>query len=82
VCWKQDFSVDKRAHYELCVLIPAVITTKDEQQLSTILKSKWNHLLPSEDNLDNELARWKAHCSKFHTTLENKSMNTYNSLVE
>ena len=49
------FSADKGAHYELCALIPTVITTKDEQQLSVILKSKWNHLLPAEDNLDSEL---------------------------
>ena len=51
------FSVNKRAHYELCTFIPTVITTKDEQQSSVILKSKWNHLLPAEDNVDSELAR-------------------------
>ena len=58
------FSIDKRAHYELCALIPTVITTKDEQHLSTTLKSKWKHLLPIEDNLNSEIARWKTHCSK------------------
>jgi len=58
-------AVDKRAHYELCALIPTVITIKDEQQLSTTLKSKWKHLLPTEDNLDSEIARWKTHCSKY-----------------
>lgn len=68
------FSVDKRAHYELCALIPTVITTKDEQQISVILKSKWDHLLPAEDNLDSELARWKTHCSRFSAALKDKSI--------
>ena len=68
------FSVDTRAHYELCALVPTVITTKDEHQLCTILKSKWSHLLPAEDDLDSELARWKAHCNKFHATLKEKSI--------
>ena len=27
------------------------------------MKSKWKHLLPAEDNLDSELARWKVHCN-------------------
>jgi len=68
------FSVDKRVHYELCALIPTVITTKDEQQLSTTLKSKWKHLLPTEDNLDSEIARWKTHSSKYYSTVKDKSI--------
>ena len=68
------FSVDKRTHYELCALIPTLITTKDEQQLSVTLRSKWNHLLPAEDNLDSELTRWKTHCSRFSATLKDKSI--------
>ena len=43
-------------------------------KLSATLKSKWNHLLPAEDNLNSELARWKSHCSRFSATLKDKSM--------
>ena len=43
-------------------------------KLSVTLKSKWNNLLPAEDNLDSELARWKSHCSRFSATLKDKSM--------
>ena len=51
-----------------------MIATKDKRQLCTILKSKWNHLLQADDNLDSELARWKTHCSKFCATLKDKSI--------
>jgi len=54
--------------------MPTVITTKDEQQLSTTLKSKWKHLLPTKDNLDSEIARWKNHCSKYYSTVKDKSV--------
>ena len=43
-------------------------------KLSATLKSKWNHLLLAEGNLDSELARWKSHCSRFSATLKDKSM--------
>ena len=50
------FSEEKRAHFELCSLIPGIIVTKDAQEISTILKSRWRHLLPAEGDLDSELA--------------------------
>ena len=56
------FSDDKRAHFELCALIPEVIREKDVQETCDILRSKWKYLLPAEDNLESELARWKVHC--------------------
>ena len=39
------------------------IKEKDVQETAGILKSKWKHLLPAEDNLDSELSRWKVHCN-------------------
>ena len=66
------FSVEKRAHFELCALIPAVISRKDNL-LSTceILLSKWRHIMPASDNFESELHRWKEHC--LHIT-EDKSV--------
>ena len=58
------FADDKRAHFELCALIPEIIKEKDVQETAGILKSKWKHLLPAEDNLDSELSRWKVHCNR------------------
>ena len=56
------FADDKRAHYELCALIPEVIKRKDLQETGDVLTSKWKHLIPTEDNFESELARWKLHC--------------------
>ena len=50
------FADEKRAHFELRVLIPGIIKEKDVQETAGILKSKWKHLLPAEDNLDSELS--------------------------
>ena len=44
------FAVDKQAHFELCALIPELIKEKDVQETAHILKTKWKHLLPTEDN--------------------------------
>lgn len=58
------FSVEKRAHFELCTLMPQVIIKKDNlEETAKILTSKWKHLLPVEDNFDSELSRWKQHCN-------------------
>ena len=54
------FADDKREHFELRALIPETIKG---QETAGVLKSKWKHLLPAEDNLDSELAPWKAHCN-------------------
>ena len=59
------FAPEKRAHYELCSLIPEIITKKDESDISDtadLLASKWTHLMPSSDNFESELRRWKVHC--------------------
>ena len=62
--WKQlRFAADKRAHFELCALIPEVIKERDVQTTYNILSSKWNHILPEEGNFESELARWKVHCN-------------------
>ena len=66
------FSEEKRAHFELCSLIPEIIVTKDVEEISTILKTKWRHLLPAEGDLESELARWKTYCS---TNLSDKPIS-------
>ena len=38
------FAEDKRAHFELCALIPEVIRERDVQATCNILSSKWKHL--------------------------------------
>ena len=58
------FSLDKRAHYELCTLVPEVINTvSDLETTEKVLVEKWKHLMPSADNFQSELGRWKRHCS-------------------
>ena len=38
------FAIDKRAHFELCVLVPEVITkTINLEETVEILTSKWKH---------------------------------------
>ena len=62
------FATDKRAHFELFVLIPEVITKKDNlEETVEILTSKWKHLMKSEDNFGSELSRWKHHCGGITT---------------
>ena len=50
------FASDKRAHFELCVLVQEVIT-KNESLEETVgmLTSKWGQLMPTEDNFESEL---------------------------
>ena len=57
------FAEDKRAHFELCALLPEVIREQDVQATCNILSSKWKHLLPLEGNFESELARWEVHCN-------------------
>ena len=57
------FAEDKRAHFELCALIPEVIREQDVQATCNLLSSKWKHLLPEEGNFVSELARLKVHCN-------------------
>ena len=50
---KKQFSPNKRAHYELCALVPDVIKYKDDlSQLIKILSAKWFYLLPAKDSLE------------------------------
>ncbi len=59
------FATDKRAHFELCALIPKVIKEKDDlEETVEVLTSKWKHLIPTEDNFESELTRWKQHCAR------------------
>lgn len=59
------FAMDKRAHFELCSLIPEIITRKDNlEETVEVLTSKWKHLMPMEDNFESELMRWKQHCDR------------------
>ena len=62
---KSRFGSEKRAHYELCALIPDVLREVEREKLSaiaSILQLKWKHLMPFEDTFDRELFRWKNHC--------------------
>ncbi|CAH3135111.1 unnamed protein product, partial [Porites lobata] len=51
---KSRFSHEKRAHYELCALVPEVISKKDEN-------AKWDHILPLPAAFESELFRWSNH---------------------
>ena len=71
----ERFDTNKRAHYELCSLIPEVIRSKEDlQETVDSLLTKWEHLMPSGDDFHSELFRWKRHCNgisgeKFVTSL-------------
>lgn len=53
----ERFDISKRAHYELCALIPEVITSKgDLKETAEILVSKWEHLMPSGSDFFSELS--------------------------
>ena len=50
--WKVDLlKTIKRAHFDLCALIPEVIREQDVQATCNILSSKWKHLLPKKATL-------------------------------
>ena len=60
---KPRFSHEKRAHYELCALVPEVISKKDENAVTSllkVLKEKWEHILPLPA-FESELFRWSNH---------------------
>ena len=64
---KSRFSQETVAHYELCALIPSVITTKSSDEiadLDDVLRRKWNHLLPLPSSFESELFRWKNYCKE------------------
>ena len=49
---KGHFSNEKRAHYELCLLIPQVIVSRSDQ-----MKQRWN-VVPLPSSFRSELFRW------------------------
>ena len=52
----ERFDTNKRAHYELCSLIPEVIRSKEDlQETVDSLLTKWEHLIPSGDDFHSEL---------------------------
>ena len=60
----ERFDTNKRAHYELCSLIPEVIRSKEDlQETVDSLLTKWEHLMPSGDDFHSALFRWKRHCN-------------------
>ena len=64
---KSRFSHEKRAHYELCVLVPEVISKKDENAVTSllnVLKEKWEHILPLPAAFESELFRWSNHWNR------------------
>ena len=55
---KRRPSKEKRAHYELCALIPQVIVSKSEEdtvELAQVLHKKWGHLMPLPSSFESEL---------------------------
>ena len=64
---KSRFSHEKRAHYELCALVPEVISKKDENAVTSllnVLKEKWEHILPLPAAFESELFRWSNHLKR------------------
>lgn len=58
---KCRFSEEKRAHYELCALVPEVIidkTTEEVVNVSQTLLAQWGHLMPISASFNSELIRW------------------------
>ncbi|CAH3019478.1 unnamed protein product, partial [Porites evermanni] len=51
---KSRFSHENRAHYELCALVPEVISKKDEN-------AKWEYILLLPAAFESELFRWSNH---------------------
>ena len=54
-------------HDELCVLVPEVISKKDENAVTSllnVLKKKWEHILPLPAAFESELFRWSNHWKK------------------
>lgn len=61
---KSRFSKEKRAHYELCALIPQVITSMSEEttvELAQVLHDNRGRLMPLPSSFENELFRWMNH---------------------
>ena len=55
---KSRFSKEKRARYELCDLIPQVITSMSGQatvELVKVLYETWDHLMPLPSSFESEL---------------------------
>ena len=49
------FGSEKRAHYELCPLIPEVLREVEREKrsaIASVLQLKWKHLMPYEDTFD------------------------------
>ena len=66
---KSRFSHEKRAHYELCALVPEVISKKDENAVTSLLKvleEKWEHFLPLPAAFESELFRWSNHWKRLY----------------
>ena len=58
---KRRPSKEKRAHYELCALIPQVIVSKSEEatvELAQVLHKRWGHLMSLPSSFESELFCW------------------------
>ena len=61
---KSRFSHEKQAHYELCALVPEVISKKDENAVTSllnVLKEKWEHILQLPAVFESGLFCWSNH---------------------
>ena len=57
---KSRFSQKKRAHYELCGLIPEVVVEHDDDKINELnqcLTEKWSHIMPLPASFHGELIR-------------------------
>lgn len=79
------FSEDKRAHYELCALIPAVIAKKSPESvvaLGKTLMGKWSNIMPISSGFDSELFRWYNLCRTNRDALAGVSSSITSMLAE
>ena len=64
---KSRLNHEKRAHYELCALVPEVISKKYEHAITSllnVLKEKWEHILLLLGAFESQLFRWSNHWKK------------------
>ena len=79
------FSEDKRARYELCTLIPAVIAKKSPESviaLNKTLMEKWSNIMPISSAFDSELFRWYNSCRTNRDALAGVSSSATSMLAD
>jgi hypothetical protein len=71
------FNEEKRAHIEICSLLPQAMATKDTSSIKStekIIFEKWESLLPRPSSFSSELQRWHHLCSQLQLQEESASI--------